>query len=132
MRKLWKRWTPDDIAKLISMAEAGTAWAVIAEALSRGPDACHTKWRELRPAEDRARTRVARLAASKAASNTAAPRAPRRDSRDAEVLAARAALAARRPVAAARRSLTALILGDPLPGRSALDQRDGGGMRTNR
>jgi hypothetical protein len=104
------------------MAEAGASWAVIADALSRGQIACQTKWRELRSPEERARTRVAKLAAINAASTTAAPRAPRRDSRAAEIIVARRAPQRPPQVGAAPRSLTALVLGDPPPGRSALDQ----------
>jgi hypothetical protein len=124
-RRSCKPWTPDDIARLISMAEAGASWDAIGEALSRGPFGCQAKWRDLRPAEERARSRVAKLAEMRKGSTMAAPRAVRRDSRDSEIFVARQAPP--RPPAMPPQSLTAAVLGDPVPGRSALDQR----MRTS-
>lgn len=86
-----KPWTPDEIARLISMAEAGASWDAIGEALSRGPFGCQAKWRELRSPEERARTRVAKLDQMRKGSTMAAPRAVRRDIRDSEIIVARQA-----------------------------------------
>ncbi|XUM25071.1 hypothetical protein ACRAVF_33950 (plasmid) [Bradyrhizobium oligotrophicum S58] len=124
MRTKSKPWTDNDVDVLVTMAEAGAQWAAIAAALTRSPVGCQAKWRELRTPEQRALTRVAKIADLNAAATTAAPRARHCDSRDAEIMIARQApprLPAQPP-----RSLTAAVLGDPPPGRSALDQRRAG------
>ena len=94
--KTSKAWTEEDHRRLCAMVEDGQSWKEIGIALGRTEQACYTHHR---------RGHV--------------PRGPKNRRRSLDsAFQARQAIAELPP-----RSLTAEFFGDPLPGRSALDQR---------
>lgn len=115
-------WTEDQTKTLTRMGQAAEPWSKIAEATGRGIDACKTKWAEIRTKENLPQ----RPQKQAAATTKARRRKPRCDSRGAEVMIARDALASRTQTSLTPRSLTARVFGDPPPGRSALDMRRAG------
>ena len=107
-------WSEEDRAKLLAMADARAPVTAIAAALGRSVFAVKYQLQQLRE-----KAQVAAQGVSPAALNGKAGLNSWRDKRAAEAVArVRNAEAAAQP-----RSLTAAICGDPLPGRSALDQR---------
>lgn len=99
-------WSPEDHARMMTMAEAEFSWAEIGEALDRSPCACQTRYRDYKDGGGFRRTERQNkvvIAAARRAAEVAIPHA----------------------------SLTAAFFGDPLPGRSALDRRQAeGGIRS--
>lgn len=101
-------WTPEEDARLLALRQQGLTWDTIAAALpGRTTHGCQSRAYSLsaRGASGVGRER----------SNFSVPSQERRS-------AIARAIAARDAAAQAPRTLTAMICGDPLPGRSALDQ----------
>ena len=105
--KLYPAWTAEQESRLCELAGQGLSWAAIGAALDRTADACHRRYYQLRGP----------------CSGSRAHYAPSLVSSRARQLAAATAAQARLKADEAERSLTAILCGDPLPGRSALDQR---------
>ena len=103
-------WKPDDIALLVDLRAQGAAINDIAERLNRTVASVHGKLNHIR-AERRPRPK---------AKMGRPPITPPPDDHRIAALAARD-----RRLALAPRDLTASLLGDPLPGYSALDRREG-------
>lgn len=101
-------WTPQEDARLLALRQQGLTWDTIAAALpGRTVNACTARAYSL---SERGASGI-----GKARSSDGVPSQERRS-------AIARALAARDAAAMAPRTLTAMICGDPLPGRSALDQ----------
>jgi hypothetical protein len=105
-------WTDEHCARLLALgdsAQTGARWPKIGRELGRSGAACKWKYTELK-------RRIANGEQLRQESNKGTARR----------LRDQAATAAREQKLAAElapRSLTAVIFGDPLPGRSALDRR---------
>lgn len=129
MTKKWVRWTARESAELIALQERGDNWADIAEALGRTLPACQGQFYKIRPVNAPYKPRAPRVGAQVApelpelVSVVAIAQAPAKPPGarclSTAVLVADAELRARIAVL----GLTAGLLGDPLPGRSALDMR---------
>lgn len=137
------RWTSDEVFQLMMLRLAGWSWDDIGLELNRKPVAC--AWRHnyeslKRGAErERAFTRLAEKSrafeaersaklAALAARNTVKPSSPRSPASPSVTRSGRAfvGLAMRDGVDIrdiTQRGVTAVLLGDPPPGRSALDER---------
>lgn len=124
----WSRWTDREIAELFALRAQDANWDDIALALRRTSAACQMAFSKRRPAGTAKKRRSAPLSVPRQSSLPAPPSIPivqapatapgaRRVST--AVLIADAELRAR----IALQGLTAGLLGDPLPGRSALDRR---------
>jgi hypothetical protein len=95
--RTFKSWTPEEHARLVALRAAEKPWPDIATELGRSELACRTRYSNYQNGGGFRRTR--------SEVNEA-------------IAAAREERGSARP-----RSLTAEFSGDPLPGRSALDQR---------
>lgn len=108
-------WTPEEDARLLALRQQGMTWDTIAAALpGRTVHGCQSRAYSL---SERGASGI-----GKERSNFGVPAQERR-------CAIARALAARDAAAMAPRTLTAMICGDPLPGRSALDQGPRGQRR---
>lgn len=124
----WKRWTDPEIAKLLALRARGDNWDDIAREMRRTPSACQVQFGKHRPAGTSKKRRAMRTKqaplAPVIAVLQAAPGAPSARRVSTAVLLHDAELRAR----IALQGLTAGLLGDPLPGRSALDERKARGQ----
>lgn len=131
MKSEWQRWSGPEIAKLLARRERGDNWDDIARELRRTKGACQMQFQKNKP-DGTVKKRRAVPSARQAplapilAVIQASPGQPSARRVSTAVLLADAELRAR----IALQGLTAGLLGDPLPGRSALDERkarEGGG-----
>lgn len=102
-----RKWTDDEVARLKHLRQVERrSWDEIDALLSRGKGNSYNKFRSITIAVPR--VRISKFDCGVSADRT------------------RAALAERdRRKAVAHASITAMVFGDPLPGRSALDQKRG-------
>ncbi|WP_316172436.1 hypothetical protein [Bradyrhizobium sp. SZCCHNRI2049] len=101
-------WTHREMETLLRLAQAGETWTTINGEIGRGAHACENRFQ-------RVATKLQKEARARALAARRSLKAP------VETPARKKPIAP--IVSAAPRSLTAAVLGDPLPGRSALDQR---------
>lgn len=129
----WQRWNDIDISKLLAAVACGYHWGDIAQALGRTIGACQMQYFKCRPAGAPKKKRAVRIQQTRAvplvpspsiAFVQAAPAPPSVRRVSTAALIADAELRTR----IALQGITAGLLGDPLPGRSALDRREGRGV----
>lgn len=103
--RVYPKWSEEDCTRLLALVDAGESWDAIAAAIDRTVWACKVKLSCLRGHKGLPGNQATRVAAPV-------------QQRMAEV-----ARLQRLHDAALPRSLTAEFCGDPLPGRSALDEK---------
>jgi hypothetical protein len=132
----FRGWTPSDVDRLMQARAAGLSFDVIGGELNRTPDACQQAfYLEQRRRKAERAGRFAQLAARSRQYEAARPKpvpvaiaVPARPPGRPAARGGRSVLSALlrdgvdvRDIDA--RGITAVVLGDPLPGRSALDER---------
>lgn len=124
----WCRWTEAERSRLFALRERRYHWDDIAREMKRTSGSCQQQYNLRKPEGTPRKTRSARVdvpppaPAPRMPVLQAAPTPPSARRVSTHVLINDADLRAR----IAQQGLTAGLLGDPLPGRSALDQRNMG------